>query len=105
MRGDQLLSGYVITVDFEIEPAELRSFLALVRENARHSLAGEPGCRRFDVATPRDGGAHVFLYEIYDDEAAFQAHLLTAHFKAFATATKAMVKDRKITALDLQGEP
>jgi (4S)-4-hydroxy-5-phosphonooxypentane-2,3-dione isomerase len=99
------LSGYVITVDFEIEPAELRDFLALVRENAKRSLADEPGCRRFDVATPRDGGTHVFLYEIYDDEAAFQAHLRTPHYKAFAVATKAMVKDRKILALDLQGEP
>ena len=105
MRGSKVLSGYVITVDFEIEPAELRHFLALVRENAKRSVASEPGCRHFDVATPRDGSNHVFLYEIYDDEAAFQAHLLTAHYKSFATATKAMVKGRKITALDLQGEP
>jgi autoinducer 2-degrading protein len=105
VRRGEVLSGYVITVDFEIEPAELGNFLSLVRENAKRSLQDEPGCRRFDVATLRDGSARVFLYEIYDDEAAFQAHLLTAHFKAFATATKAMVKDRKIAALDLQGEP
>jgi len=99
------MGGYVITVDFEIEPAELRQFLSLVRENAKRSVRDEPGCRRFDVATPRDGGTHVFLYEIYDDEAAFHAHMATPHFKSFATATKDMVKGRKISALDLLGEP
>jgi len=99
------MPGYVITVDFEIEPAELKPFLKLVRENAQRSLKDEPGCRRFDVASPRDGESRVFLYEIYDDEAAFQAHLLTPHYKTFATATKAMVKGRKIAALDLLGEP
>lgn len=98
------MAGYVITVDFELEPAEHGRFLQLVRHNARLSLAEEPGCRRFDVSVPRDGSPRVFLYEVYADEAAFQAHLATPHFKDFATATKHMVKGRKISALDLLGD-
>ncbi|MFI4988860.1 MAG: putative quinol monooxygenase [Alphaproteobacteria bacterium] len=99
------MAGYVITVDFEIDAEAHQRFLTLVRENARRSVADEPGCRRFDVALPRDGSSRVFLYEIYDDEAAFHAHMATPHFKSFATATKDMVKGRKISALDLLGEP
>ena len=99
------MAGYVITVDFEIAAAEFKRFLLLVRENAARSRKDEPGCRRFDVTVPRDKENHVFLYEIYDDEATFQAHLRTPHYKAFATAVKAMVTGRTITALDLQGDP
>ncbi len=95
------MAGYVITVDFEIAPDQHKHFVTLVRENAKRSLADEPGCRRFDVALPHDGPNRVFLYEIYDDEAAFQAHLRSPHFKSFAAATKDMVTGRTITALDL----
>lgn len=50
---------------------------------------------------PLDGSPHVFLYEIYDDEAAFKAHLQTPHFKSFSAATAVMVQDRKIVPLKL----
>ena len=38
----------------------------------------------------------MFLYELYDDRAAFDAHLATPHFKAFAAATDAMIATRRI---------
>jgi quinol monooxygenase YgiN len=95
------MTGCVITVDFALKPDSRDNFLTLVRENAAQSLGNEEGCRRFDVCVPRDGSPRVFLYEVYDDEAAFQAHMQTAHFKAFAAATTAMVQDRRIVQLDL----
>jgi (4S)-4-hydroxy-5-phosphonooxypentane-2,3-dione isomerase len=95
------MTGCVITVDFALKPESRDRFLALVRENAAQSLRSEEGCRRFDVCVPRDGSCRVFLYEVYDDEGAFKAHMKTAHFKAFAAATAAMVQDRKIVQLDL----
>lgn len=51
--------------------------------NARASREREPGCRQFDVCVTDDDPGRVFLYEIYDDRAAFDAHLASAHFKAF----------------------
>ena len=94
------MSGYVIAVEFDIDPAQLAAFMPLMTENAAASLRDETGCRRFDVCRPRDVANRVFLYEIYDDEAAFQAHLLTSHFKSFAVATKDMITARKIVACD-----
>jgi quinol monooxygenase YgiN len=96
--------GYVITVDFHLRAESRDKFLSLVRENAALSLANETGCRRFDVCVPLDGSPRVFLYEIYDDEAAFKAHLQMPHYKSFAAATAAMVQDRKIVPLELVGE-
>jgi (4S)-4-hydroxy-5-phosphonooxypentane-2,3-dione isomerase len=95
------MKGYVITVEFDIEPAQFAAFMRLMMENAGASLRDEAGCRHFDVCRPRDVPNRVFLYEIYDDEAAFQAHLQSTHFKSFAAATKDMISARKIIACDL----
>ncbi|MDO9425916.1 MAG: putative quinol monooxygenase [Methylobacterium sp.] len=34
----------------------------------------EPGCRRFTLHDDRDGGGDLYLYEVWDDEAALAAH-------------------------------
>jgi autoinducer 2-degrading protein len=94
------MKGYVITVDFEIAPAHREEFLKLVIANGKASERDEPGCKRFDICVPREQPNHVFLYEIYDDEAAFKAHLEAKHFKEFAAATEQMIVGRKIVAAD-----
>ncbi len=94
------MKGYVVTVEFDVAPGQFDAFLRLMIENAEISRRDEPGCRRFDVCRPHNIENRVFLYEIYDDEAAFQAHLLTSHFKSFAIATKEMIVARKIVACD-----
>jgi autoinducer 2-degrading protein len=91
------MSGYVVVVEFEIDPAAWDRFKTLMLENAQASVRDEPGCSRFDVCAPTDGTPKVVLYEIYDDEAAFQAHLRTPHYESFAEATKPMILTRKIT--------
>jgi (4S)-4-hydroxy-5-phosphonooxypentane-2,3-dione isomerase len=94
------MKGYVVTVEFDIDPGQLDAFMRLMVENAEASRREEKGCRRFDVCRPHDVDNRVFLYEIYDDETAFRAHLLTGHFKAFAAATKDMITARKIVVCD-----
>lgn len=91
------MSGYVVSVEFEIRPDAFAAFKPLMVENARASLRDEKGCRHFDVCAPIDGASKVILYEIYDDEAAFQAHLAAPHYKSFAAATKDMITARRIT--------
>jgi quinol monooxygenase YgiN len=43
--------------------------------------------------------ASVFLYEVYDDRAAFDAHLATAHFKRFDAAVAPMVASKAVRIL------
>ena len=95
------MAGHVITVDFQLKPESREAFLKLIRENAALSLRNETGCRHFDVCIPVDAAPRVFLYEIYDDEAAFKAHLETPHYKRFAAAAGPMIQDRKVVPLQL----
>ena len=74
----------VVTVAFTVKPGFMDAFMGAVAQQAETSLAREPACRVFDVAIADDGAPTVFLYEVYDTEADFQAHLGTAHFVAFS---------------------
>jgi autoinducer 2-degrading protein len=40
----------------------------------------EPGCREYVVLAERNAPGTWVLYEVYDDEAAFQAHRESEHF-------------------------
>lgn len=92
---------YVIAVEFTIHSAHLPAFMPLMLENARISRQTEPGCRRFDVCRDPERPERVFLYEIYDDRAAFEAHLAAAHFKAFDAAVMPMVAAKAVHAYQL----
>src|ERR1700693_6499271 len=81
---------FVNAVDLDIVPAEREKFLAAITENGAASVK-EPGCRRFDILTLASDPNHFFLYEIYDNEAAFQAHRATDHFKKYAVTTAGLV--------------
>jgi len=87
---------YAVTVHFVIQDQKMETFLPLVMENARISLAREAHCRRFDVLTDPDCPDEVFLYELYSDSAAFAQHLASDHFKSFALATGALVARKDV---------
>jgi quinol monooxygenase YgiN len=95
------MSGFVILVDFKIKPGAMPSFRRLIDENARASVRNEPGCRRFDVLADGKDTDRVLLYEIYDDRAAFGAHLKTEHFAVFDRASAALVADKTVLEYDL----
>ena len=90
---------YVIIVDFEIKPDHLADFLPLMQENAAMSVRDEPGCHQFDVCRDPDAPHRIFLYETYDDRAAFEAHLASSHFGKFDTATTEMIVSKEVRAL------
>jgi quinol monooxygenase YgiN len=89
----------VVTVVFEPRPEHALAFRAAMIENARASREREPGCRQFDVCADPASGA-VFLYELYDDRAAFDAHLATPHFRAFDAATRDWIARKDVRLYD-----
>lgn len=95
------MGRFVVIADFTIKPGMREAFVEVAKVDAAASVANEPGCRRFDVNTPRDGGDRVVLYEIYDDEAAFKAHLETPHLAAFRDGIAELIVDRTITQCDV----
>jgi len=92
---------YVIAVDLTIYEQHLIAFMPLLLENARSSRETESACRRFDVCCDPLRPQHIFLYELYDNRAAFDAHVASAHFKAFDGAVNGMVATKVVHAYEL----
>ena len=95
------MSGFVIIVDFRLKPGTYDRFRALIVENAAASVRDEPGCRRFDVVVPEGESDRILLYEIYDDAAAFAAHLATPHFASFDAASAPLVAAKTVSRAQL----
>jgi autoinducer 2-degrading protein len=85
---------YVVTVDFGTAPENFDRFKQIMTENAQASVANEPGCREFNVYENPDAPNHLFLFEVYDDEAAFQQHVNAAHYKHFKEVSDPIITTR-----------
>jgi len=96
-----LTNGFVIIVDFRLRSGSEAAFRELVDENARSSVRNEPGCRRFDVVVPQGDRSRVLLYEIYDNEAAFNDHCRTTHFMRFDRQSAPLVEKKEVIRGDL----
>ena len=87
---------FVVCVEFEIMPRHLDDFLAAMLKNAAQSHSLEAGCQQFDVCQGQQNPNTVFLYEIYDDEAAFEAHKAARHYHEFNHAIDGMVVKKSV---------
>jgi quinol monooxygenase YgiN len=90
---------YVVTVEFRIKPDHASAFRAAIVDNARLSVEREVGCHQFDVCCDPEYPGLFFLYELYDDAAAFQAHLETAHFQQMNALTSTWVDSKTVQTL------
>jgi quinol monooxygenase YgiN len=89
-----------LVVEFRIKPAHIQAFAAAIRANAVASVEREPGCRQFDVCRDAKDPALFFLYELYDDEAAIQAHLQSLHFLEMSAASASWVESKSVRQLE-----
>ena len=92
-----------VLVEFLVKPAFAKRFGELVAANAEASLKAESGCRRFDVLTAPEEPRRFVLYEIYDDESAFDLHLRSSHYLGFADAIKEGIEERSVRRLARYG--
>jgi (4S)-4-hydroxy-5-phosphonooxypentane-2,3-dione isomerase len=84
---------YINAVDIDVVPGQVDAYLAALKENGAASVH-EPGCHEFNITVSPKDPNHVFIFEVYDNTAAFEAHRATDHFKKYAAATKDMVAKR-----------
>ena len=87
---------FAVVVTFRVAEGAMAAFLPAMTENARASLANEPGCHRFDVCTDPTRPGEVFLYELYTDRSAFDAHLASDHFKVFDARVADMIAAKEV---------
>jgi quinol monooxygenase YgiN len=75
-----------LIVRLEVHAHRLDQFLAAIKENATRTFEDEPGCRYFDVTQDTSCPTSFVFYELYDDEAAIEAHRQAPHFAKWREA-------------------
>ena len=86
--------SFVLVVTIRIKPESVDAFMKRLNENAA-AARKEPGCRQFDVLVDPKDRAKVMLYEVYNDEKAFEAHQQTPHFKKYVAEAVPLLASRE----------
>ncbi len=95
-----------VAVALRLREGRAGAFLPLMRDDARASVAREPGCLRSDLCTPEGRHGHeVFLYEPCRSRADSDAHLASDHDRLFDEATRAMVASKSVALLAAEPNP
>jgi quinol monooxygenase YgiN len=75
--------GYVVVAKW-IAKEGLEADVAQALARLQAASLQEPGCREYRVHREVDNPRSFLLYEVYDDAAAYQAHLESTHFHEHA---------------------
>ena len=84
----------VLQVEIHVKPENLEAFMSKVLENGRAARA-EPGCQQFEVLVDPEDRTKLMLFEIYDDEKAFEVHQQGAAFKKYVAEAVPLVAARQ----------
>jgi len=82
--------------ELEIDPAQLEKYKAAVKEEMEVSVRVEPGVLAIYSVALKEDESKLRFFEIYADEAAYQAHIASPHFRKYVEITKDMIRSRKL---------
>jgi quinol monooxygenase YgiN len=88
--------SFALVVNIRTKPETRAAFMEKLAANAA-AARSEPGCLTFDVLVHPEDPNRVMLYEIYQNETAFQEHQATAAFKTYLAEAVPMVASRDRT--------
>ena len=87
---------FVRIAELEIDPAQLESYKAAVKEEMDTSVRVEPGVLAIYAVAEKNNSAKLRFFEMYTDESAYNAHIESAHFKKYVSVTKDMITSRRL---------
>ena len=86
----------VLMVNIKVKPDRRDDFIAAIREDAVGTTTKEEGNLQFNVIQDGDDPDRFFLFEVYRDEAALEAHRQTAHFLKYREATAGLLAEETV---------
>ena len=87
----------------QVDPAQLESYNAALKEQMTTAIRVEPGVLTYYAVADKDNPSHITILEIYADTAAYQSHIETPHFKKYKATVQNMVKSLELVNVDIIG--
>ena len=79
---------FAVIVKVNIKPEHKKEFIDAMLDDAHGSVQNEQGCLLFNIVQDGVDPNLLHLYEVYNDEATFEAHTKTPHFVKWVETTK-----------------
>lgn len=86
--------------EIEIDSNYVKEYISILKEESRASVQLEPGVIAIYPMYQKNNPTQIRILEIYANKEAYEAHLKTAHFQKYKTATFKIVKSLKIVDMD-----
>jgi len=77
----------------EVTPGKKNQVASLLMAHRARCLKDEAGTLQFDVMLPREDDSKVIVYEVFQDDAAFEAHQSAPSVARWREETAGMVVD------------
>jgi quinol monooxygenase YgiN len=87
---------FVRLADLRVNPAQLATFKAAAVRHAEATMRDERGALALHAIAEKDRPENIRVLEIYVDDAAYEAHLRTPHFRQFRASTEAITTSRAL---------
>ena len=79
-----------------VDSTQLESYKAALKAGMADAVRLEPGVLSLSAVSEKDHPDRIIIFEIYADEAAYKAHIQTAHFLMYKNAVQHMVKSLEL---------
>lgn len=95
--ADKAPTGVVVRIaELEIDPAQLESYEAAVKEEMEDAVRLEPGVLAIYAVAEKDHPTHLRFFEIYASDGAYRSHIDSPHFRKYVAVTKPMIRSRRL---------
>ena len=98
--GKQGAMPYVRIAQLEVAPDRLAEFKVVLQQSIVTSVREEPDVFTLYALESKDKPHRFLVFEMYKDEASYNAHRETAHFRKFFAATQKMLTSRTFLEVD-----
>ena len=82
--------------ELRIAPKHLEAYTQAVRKEIEISVRVEPGVLAIYSVAEKADPTSLRFFEIYSDEAAYQSHIASPHFREYFETTRHMITSRKL---------
>ncbi len=82
--------------ELEIDPGHVTAYREAFKEEIATSIRVEGGVLNLYAVSVKDQPTQIRIFETYKDQASYELHLQTPHFKKYKAETQGMVKSLKL---------
>jgi len=85
----------------KVNPVQLEKYKLALREQMNAAIQNEPGVLSYYAVADKKDPSSITIFEIYADTAAYNAHIVTPHFRKYKETVKDMVKSLELVDVSL----